>query len=163
MRRIVVAVMSTLSGLVMLFSYHTSTNSGTTVASGGTSNANGSGGTSSSGTSSGSSGTSSGSTTSSSGSGSATSGTYTGDAADTRWGTVQVQITVQNGKVTNAQAIQYPNGNGRDQEINSYAIPQLNSEVVSKQSASIDSVSGATVTSGGYLQSLQSAFDKAHL
>jgi uncharacterized protein with FMN-binding domain len=60
-------------------------------------------------------------------------------------------------------AIQFPNGNGRDQEINAYAVPQLNAEVVKAQSASIDAVSGATVTSDGYIQSLQSAIDQAHL
>jgi uncharacterized protein with FMN-binding domain len=67
---------------------------------------------------------------------------------DTRWGPVQVQITVTNGKITTAQALVYPQENGRDQEINAYAVPQL---------------SGATVTSDGYIQSLQSAVDKAHL
>ena len=56
---------------------------------------------------------------------------------------------------------EYPNGNGRDQQINSYALPQLVSETLSAQSASIDMVSGATYTSQGYLQSLQSAIDQA--
>jgi uncharacterized protein with FMN-binding domain len=51
----------------------------------------------------------------------------------------------------------------RDQEINSYAIPQLNSEAVSAGSAQIDTVSGATYTSEGYITSLQSALDKAGL
>ena len=89
--------------------------------------------------------------------------TYTGDALMTRWGPVQVQITVTGGKITAAQAVQYPNGNGRDAEINSYALPVLNQEAVAAQSAQIDTVSGATVTSDGYLQSLQSALDQAHL
>ena len=82
---------------------------------------------------------------------------------DTRWGPVQVQITVQNGKITKAVAVDYPQGNGRDQEINSYALPVLSQEVTQAQSAKIDAVSGATVTSDGYIQSLQSAIDKAHL
>ncbi len=56
-----------------------------------------------------------------------------------------------------------PSGNFRDQEINSYAVPILNQEVVQAQSAQIDAVSGATVTSDGYIQSLQSAIDQAHL
>jgi uncharacterized protein with FMN-binding domain len=81
----------------------------------------------------------------------------------TRWGIVQVQITVANGRITKSEAVQYPNQNPRDQEINAYAVPQLNSEVVAQQSASIDSVSGATVTTNGYLTSLQSALDQAHL
>jgi uncharacterized protein with FMN-binding domain len=70
---------------------------------------------------------------------------------------------VQNGKITKAQAIQYPQENPRDQQINAYAVPQLNQEVVQKQNAGIDAVSGATVTSNGYIQSLQSAIDQAHL
>jgi uncharacterized protein with FMN-binding domain len=81
----------------------------------------------------------------------------------TRWGVVQVQISVAGGKVTSANVLQVPSDNPRDQEINSYAVPILNQEVVSAQSANIDMVSGATVTSDGYLQSLQSAFDKAGL
>ncbi len=81
----------------------------------------------------------------------------------TRWGPMQVEITVSGGKITAAQAVQYPSGNGRDAEINSYALPVLNQEVVDRQSAQIDTVSGATVTSDGYLQSLQSALDQAHL
>ena len=82
---------------------------------------------------------------------------------DTRWGPVQVQITVKNGKITAAQAVVYPQENPRDQEINSFAVPQLNSEAVQAQSGTIDAVSGATVTSDGYIQSLQSAIDQAHL
>src|SRR3954453_7711702 len=89
--------------------------------------------------------------------------TYTGDAVDTRWGPVQVQITVTAGKVTDSQAVVYPNGNGRDVEINSYALPVLSQEAVQQQSAQIDTVSGATVTSDGYVQSLQSALDQPPL
>ncbi|MGN6610487.1 MAG: FMN-binding protein [Angustibacter sp.] len=95
--------------------------------------------------------------------GSVTGGTFTGDTVQTRWGPVQVQITVSGGKITAADVVQVPQGNPRDQEINSYAVPVLNSEVVQAQSAQIDTVSGATVTSDGYLQSLQSAIDAAHL
>ena len=82
---------------------------------------------------------------------------------ETRWGTVQVEIVVKNGKITSADAVQYPTGNPRDQQINAYAVPQLNAEAVAAQSSSIDAVSGATVTSDGYLESLQSAIDAAHL
>ncbi len=76
---------------------------------------------------------------------------------------MQVQIRVSGGKITDAGVVQVPQGNSRDLEINSYAVPVLNSEVVQAQSAQIDMVSGATVTSDGYLQSLQSAIDSAHL
>jgi uncharacterized protein with FMN-binding domain len=76
---------------------------------------------------------------------------------------VQVQITVQGGKVVAATALQVPSGNHRDQQINAYAVPILNSEAVAASSAQIDSVSGATVTSNGYRESLQAALDAAHL
>lgn len=140
MRKIVTAIMGTISGLVLLFSYHTSTNS-EAVASPSTDTGEGTG--------------SSGATT--------PNGTFTGDAVDTEWGPVQVQITVSNGTITAADAVQYPNENSKDQRINAYAIPILNAAVVDAQSASIDAVSGATVTSNGYISSLQSAIDAAHL
>jgi len=172
MKKIVLAVMTTISGLVMLFSYHTSTQSvaATTPEETDTGNNQSDAGTTTtapSATSSASS-TASASVTptasaSSSASGSGGDGTYTGDAVETRWGTVQVEITVENGKITSADAVQFPNENPKDQQINAYAVPALNAEVVQAQSASIDAVSGATVTSGGYIESLQSAIDAAHL
>ena len=57
----------------------------------------------------------------------------------------------------------YPNENGRDQEINAYALPVLRQETLDAQSANIDTVSGATVTSDGYIESLQAALDAAQL
>jgi uncharacterized protein with FMN-binding domain len=164
MRRIVIAVMSTISGLVLLFSYHTSRNEGSTAVAGPASSGGGS--ASSSGTSSGSSnGSSSGSSNgSSSGSGGSTAaGTYTGDSVMTRWGAVQVQITVADGRITAAEAVEYPQADPRDRQINAYALPVLAKEATQAQSADIDAVSGATVTSDGYIQSLQSAIDQAHL
>jgi uncharacterized protein with FMN-binding domain len=135
------------------------------VATGPATPGTGSAGTGSPGTGSAGSGASagSGSPSGKASSSSAASGTrtVTGDAADTQWGPVQVQITVTNGKVTAAQAIVYPQNNERDLEINSFAIPALNQEAVAAGSAQIDMISGATVTSGGYLTSLQSALDKA--
>jgi uncharacterized protein with FMN-binding domain len=74
---------------------------------------------------------------------------------------VQVRVTVTNGKVTKAQAVVYPQNNSRDQQINAYAVPTLNQEAVQAGNANIDMVSGATYTSTGYIQSLQSALDKA--
>jgi uncharacterized protein with FMN-binding domain len=88
--------------------------------------------------------------------------TANGQPADTRYGPVQVQITITGGRITRADAIDYPQGTSRDQEINSQAIPQLNAETLQAQSAQIDTVSGATYTSDGYRQSLQSALDAAH-
>jgi uncharacterized protein with FMN-binding domain len=87
----------------------------------------------------------------------------TGAVASTQWGPVQVQLTVKAGKITQVSVLQYPSGNGKDAEINSYALPILTQETTSAQSASIDMVSGATVTSTGYIQSLQSAIDQANL
>jgi len=59
--------------------------------------------------------------------------------------------------------LQYPSGNPKDEEINDYALPILVQETTDQQSAGIDMVSGATVTSTGYIQSLQSAIDQAGL
>ena len=70
---------------------------------------------------------------------------------------------MQGGKITRSRAVQYPQNNDRDVMINNYALPILDQETVQKQTASIDTISGATVTSDGYLQSLQSAIDQAHL
>ena len=160
MRRIVTAILSTITAVVLLLGYHTSTNSSAAAASPVVQPPASSDPTSPS--------------RSSARSGSSTTGSnpaakpspavaYTGGVASTRWGPVQVQITVQGGKVTRARAVQYPQGTNVDAQINGYALPVLDQEVVQQQSASIDTVSGATVTSDGYLQSLQSAIDQAHL
>jgi uncharacterized protein with FMN-binding domain len=89
--------------------------------------------------------------------------TVNGGVADTMYGPMQVQITVRGGRITTAHAIVYPQGGGRDQQINSQAIPMLDQETLQIQSAQIDTVSGATYTSDGYRRSLQSALDAAHL
>ncbi|WP_434318500.1 FMN-binding protein [Leifsonia sp. P73] len=86
--------------------------------------------------------------------------TVTGTAVDTRYGPVQVKVTFEGTKITAIDAIQYPTESGRDQEINSQAIPMLQQEAMSSQSAKIDTISGATYTSEGYIQSLQSAIDQ---
>jgi len=88
-------------------------------------------------------------------------GTTTVAAAPAIGGTTGATVT--NGKITDVAVPTYPHDNGRDQEINAYALPVLRSETLSAQSADIDTVSGATVTSDGYLQSLQAALDAAHL
>lgn len=196
MRRITLWLMSTISALVLLFSYPTSTNS-TTAASGAddsveaaatpnatttpeaTATPDGAATTDGSATSDATpSDASPSDATPSDGSTSATdqstpsdagstsdsaTGTFAGDSVMTRWGAVQVQLTVKDGQITKSEVIQIPWDNPRDQKINSYAVPILNKEVVTAQTASIDMVSGATVTSVGYIQSLQSAIDQAHL
>lgn len=171
MKRISLWVLVTLSCLVLLLGYRTSTSStldSSASSSFEASTASGSGSTSGStaGSTSGStdSGSASGSGSSGSGSGSAAAAkTLSGSVAQTQWGPVQVQLTVVAKKITKVALLQYPNGNGKDQEINDYALPILTQETVDAQSASIDMVSGATVTSNGYLESLQSALDSAGL
>jgi len=157
MRRIVTWLLSTVSALVLLFSYHTSTSSSMPVSAQAPTTPGPTGSSSDSGTDG---GTDAG-TGSDSGSGSA--GTFTGDAVMTRFGAVQVQITVADGSITKSVVTQVPWTDRRDQEINSRAVPILNSEVLSAQSADIDMVGGATITSQAYIQSLQSAIDQAGL
>ncbi|MFJ5895302.1 FMN-binding protein [Streptomyces sp. NPDC093064] len=111
------------------------------------------------------SGPSSGTPSGSSSSGAAASGaaqarTVTGEAAQTDYGPVQVRITVSNGRISKAEAVQAPQG-GLSGQKSEQAVPRLNQETVTAQSANIDTVSGATYTSGGYKKSLQSALDKA--
>ncbi|MFI7597964.1 FMN-binding protein [Actinoplanes sp. NPDC049681] len=146
MRRITLWLLSTVAVLVLLFSYRTSTNSPETPAA--ASAPLDTAGTSDS---------------SSSGSSSGGAKTYTGSVAQTRWGPVQVSISVSGGKVTEVTVPVYPTDNHRDQEINQYALPILRQEALAAQSADIDAVSGATVTSDGYKQSLQAALDAAHI
>lgn len=88
--------------------------------------------------------------------------TVNGSSVDTQYGPVQVQITLRAGHLVRADAISYPRSGGRDQEINSQAIPALDREAVRAGTSQIDTVSGATFTSDGYRQSLQSALDAAH-
>src|SRR4051812_8629411 len=117
MRRVLLAIVSTVASLVLLLGFKThavtsATASPATVTTPSTSSTPSTPSDSGSASSS-SSGTSTGTTT------------VTGDAADTRYGPVQVKITVTNGKITSAEAVDYPANDPRDQEINSYAIPQL--------------------------------------
>lgn len=167
MRRISFWILSTVSTLVLLFGYHTSTSStlavspGTVIVSGsgsgtGSGSASGSGSAGASG-----SGSAGGSGSGSGGGSSSGTRTVTGAVEATQWGPVQVQLTVRGGTITKVAVLQYPNGNSRDTEINAYALPILISETTRAQSAQIDMVSGATVTSTGYIQSLQSALDQA--
>lgn len=159
MRRVALAIISTVTGLVILLSFKTHSTISTPAAAIGTATPGSDASTAPSG---GSSSTSS-SASSTKSSSMAVSKTVTGDAADTQYGPVQVQITVKNGTITAVTVTEYPSNDPRDQEINSYAIPQLNQEAMSAQSAQIDAISGATYTSEGYITSLQSALDKAGL
>jgi uncharacterized protein with FMN-binding domain len=165
MKRVALAIVSTIAGLVMLLSFKSHALGVTasppaavspTTAGAGSSNSGGAG-------------NSSGGTTASKSAGSASSAskaanraaTYTGRAVNTVYGPVEVKITVKDGKVTAATAVEYPNQDPRDAQINYYAIPILNHEAAQASSANISHVSGATYTSGGYIASLQSALNKA--
>jgi uncharacterized protein with FMN-binding domain len=147
-RRIALWLASTVSVVALLFGYHTST-SGPDTATGDTPAVI--------------SGSATGTTTAARTQGRSGSATVTGDVADTQWGPVQVEVTVAQGAISDVSVLQYPSGNGTDAQINGYALPVLIQETLDAQSASIDMVSGATVTSTGYLQSLQSALDRAGL
>ena len=82
---------------------------------------------------------------------------------NTRYGAVQVQVSVANGTITDVIALQLTDRDGRSAQISNRAAPLLRSEVLTAQSASVQIVSGATYTSEGYLTSLQSALDQAGL
>jgi uncharacterized protein with FMN-binding domain len=87
--------------------------------------------------------------------------TIDGDPSDNQYGTVQVEVTLQGGRITGITELQMPQDRQHSAEISQAAAPILEQEVLQAQSAQIDIVSGATFTSQSYAQSLQSALDKA--
>lgn len=91
----------------------------------------------------------------------ATDGSFTGDAVTMRYGIVQVKITVQNGKITDAQAVKAPTGS--NDRYTQMAVPRLREQTITAQSANIQGVSGASFTSYGWYKSLVSAIAKAGL
>jgi len=160
MRRVILAIVSTAAGLVLLLTFKTHSTSAVNPPPAAIGSPNDS---ASAPVPAPASAPATAPSASSSSGGSTTSRTVTGAAASTIYGPVQVRITVRNGKVTAAQAVVYPQDTPRDQQINAFAIPELNREAVAADSARIDMVSGATYTSQGYLSSLQSALDQAGL
>jgi uncharacterized protein with FMN-binding domain len=90
----------------------------------------------------------------------ATSGTATGEAVDTPYGAAQVRVTVADGRITGVEAVQLQGNDPKSVAISSAAEPLLRESALSKQSADVDVVSGATFTSASYAQSRQSALDK---
>ncbi|MGW4908203.1 FMN-binding protein [Streptomyces sp. NPDC004270] len=140
-RRVVLATAATVSGVVLLLSLKPSSDPASAAAGAAPSAA------------------AAGQESPQGGTGAAGATTVTGDATQTQYGVVQVRLTVANGKITQAEAVQAPKGGTSDQKT-ALSVPQLNKETVAAQSANIDSVSGATYTSTGYKQSLQSALDK---
>jgi uncharacterized protein with FMN-binding domain len=85
----------------------------------------------------------------------------TGQAVSTAYGPMQVQATLTGGRITGVKVLQQTNLGSLSQQIDASAIPQLTQEALTAQSARIHAVSGASYTSAGYIQSLQSALDKA--
>ncbi len=88
-------------------------------------------------------------------------GTYAGATISTKFGPVQVQIVYSGGQITDVTALQTPSDDRKSININNRAVPTLVTETLTAQSASVNSVSGATYTSNAYKQSLQSAIDAA--
>nr|WP_245561404.1 FMN-binding protein [Actinomycetospora chiangmaiensis] len=156
-RRIALWGLTTISTVALLFSYKTSTSSSTASEAA----------PSATGTTTGTTTTTGATATpvapASKANSSTYTGTVTGTSADTRWGPVQVRVSVASGRITAVDVVAEPDGNGRDREINAQAVPTLVSETLQAQSAQIDMVSGATYTSEGYVASLQSALDQAGL
>lgn len=157
------ALLITGTTLALLLNFKTPTAPATiTIADAGTGTSTSSGSVGSTSTAASAAGTATpGATGTTSTSTAAKSGTYTGTAIQTRYGNVQVQVTVTSGKITDVQVLQYPSDNPRLSSINQGALPTLISEALKAQSAQIDSVSGATYTSQGFMQSLQSALSQA--
>ncbi|MDI6100082.1 FMN-binding protein [Actinoplanes sp. NEAU-A12] len=136
MRRISLWMLSTVAALVLLFGYRTSTGQSATAAG----------------------------TVAVTPSGTAAGGqAYTGDTVRTQEGDVQVVITVVAGRITQVSVPVYPTGSQKHDQISARALPELVEATLAEQSADIDAVSGATYTSGGYRESLQSAIDAARL
>ena len=92
---------------------------------------------------------------------SSTAGSFTGSSVSTQFGSVQVQVVVANGKITDVKTLHLTDSGGRSVQISNRAAPILRSEVLSSQSAHVSTVGGATYTSDAYLSSLQSALDQA--
>jgi uncharacterized protein with FMN-binding domain len=151
MARIALWLASTVAAVVLLFSYSTSTS--TQMAASGHSEVI-------SGSLSAESSTAGGSTVTRS---TVAGSTVTGQVVPTAYGPVQVEITVAGGTITKVNVLRYPDSGGTDQQINGHALPILVQETLDAQGSTIDMVSGATYTSAGYEESLQSALDQAGL
>jgi len=168
MKRIATWFLSTVTLVVLMFGYHTSTASTvaspSSVISGSAPSTTSQAAAGSGGGNGKSNGNGNANANASNGNGSnAAPSTATGGVAQTQWGPVQVQLSLDGGTITKVSVLQYPTGNSTDAQINGYALPILIDETLQAQNAQIDMVSGATVTSTGYRQSLQSALDQAGL
>jgi len=163
MRRLTLMITSTLAAVIMLFSYRTSTH-GTGAATADTTAAPPGIVTGAAPTPDGTVGKTSkpGSHPTKKAAAKPSTITVNGPTEQTRYGPVQVQVTISGKRITGIKTLQQPSGDDRSIQIANDAIPQLRAETLTAQSAQIDSVGGATYTSAGYQQSLQGALDLAH-
>jgi len=162
-KRGAVALITTICALVLLFTFKTPSTAsglGTALISTAGTAANSSAPVATSGATATAGTTATASPTAATTTGSTADKVVTGTAVSFRYGTVQVQVTVSGGAITDITTLQAP-GDGRSGQISQYAVPILQSEALSAKSAQIDLVSGATYTSEAYAQSLQSALDQA--
>jgi len=163
MRRITFAVVSTIAAIVLLFSYRTSrVPVETTAATAGGAQAGVVTGQQQAKPPAGASPDPTASAPPQGGQQASKDVTVNGNAIQTEQGPVQVQVKISGGKIVDVTAIQRPSGDQRHDEISAFSIPKLRAQALAAQSAQIDGVSGATATSGGYKQSLQSALDAAN-
>jgi uncharacterized protein with FMN-binding domain len=155
MRRVILAVVGTIAGLVALLSFK-SHSPVLPVAS-----TSGTGGGSSASSTPSSSSSIPGEYPTGSAAGSLPAGetAITGHVADTAYGPVQVQLVVKSDKIVKVAILQQPTNTIHDIQIGEFAFPRLISETLAVQDAKIDAVSGASYTSAGYISSLQSALD----
>lgn len=89
------------------------------------------------------------------------SGTYVGRVEDAFYGSVQVQVTISGGKVSNVTFLQYPNENSTSRFINGQAMPMLTQEALQAQTAQVNIISGASATSQAFQASLADALSQA--
>lgn len=154
-RAVLGSVLASAGILLIGWQVGASVTSGTVGVATGTGTSNPGGTTGSTGGATGSSGGSSGGGTT------PRDGTYPGQSVGTRFGDVQVQVTVSGGAITDVTALRLTDSDGRSVQISNRAAPILRDEVLSSQSANVANVSGATYTSQAYLTSVQSALDQA--
>jgi uncharacterized protein with FMN-binding domain len=161
MRRAPIVLTTTVAGLaaVLTFKAREPVLPTAAAASSDTAAATAPSSSSSSGSGKTSSSSGSGKTSSGTGSGSATK-TATGDAVATPYGSAQVRVTVSGGKITKIEALQLQGNDPKSVQISSYAEPLLRQSALTKQTAAVDAVSGATFTTASYEASLQSALDR---
>lgn len=162
MRRAILALGSTIAGIAVLLSFKTHSTGLTGASAAAPSMPGGAGSSASAGGAADAAGAGAAATPGRSGKAKAGKRrTVTGKVAETLRGPMQVELTLAGQRITKVTMLQRTNSGAESDAIDATAIPKLISETLAAQSAHIDAVSGATYTSQGYLQSLQSALDKA--